>query len=55
MSLYGVLNLDALMRDPIAYHMHMYECWMAELGELGALIADPRTYMTAINMSHAKK
>ena len=38
----GDLNLEALMGDPIAGHI--YECFMTEVGELGALLADPRTY-----------
>ena len=31
------LNLETLMGDPIA--SHMYECFMAAVGELGALLA----------------
>ena len=49
----GELNLEALMGDPIA--SHMYECFMAEVGELGALLADPRTYREAMKMPDAKQ
>ena len=41
------------MGDPIA--AHMYEYFMAEVGELGALQADPRTYTEAMKMPDAKQ
>ena len=41
------------MGYPIA--SHMYECFMAEVGELGALLVDPRTYKEAIMMLDAKE
>ena len=53
MLLYGELNLEALMGNPIA--THMYECFMAEIGELGALLADPRTYKEAMKMPDARQ
>ena len=40
------------MGDPIA--SHMYECCMAEVGELGALLADPRTYKEVMKMPDNK-
>ena len=49
----GELNLEAQMGDPIA--SHMYECFMAEIGELGALLADPRTYKEAMKIPDAKQ
>ena len=53
MSLYGGLNLEALMGDPIA--RHMYGCFMSEVGGLGALLANPRTYKEAMKMPDAKQ
>ena len=41
------------MGDLIA--SHMYECFMAEVGELGALLADPQTYKEAMKMPDAKQ
>ena len=40
------------MGDPIA--SHLYKCFMAEVGELGALLADPRTYKEAMKVPDAK-
>ena len=42
----GELNLESLMRDPIADHMN--GGFMAEVGNLGALLADPRACNEAI-------
>ena len=47
------LNLEELMGDPIANHN--YDCSMAEVGELGALLADLRTYKETMIMSDAKQ
>ena len=33
----------------------MYKCLMVEVGELGALLADPRTYKKAMKMPDAKQ
>ena len=41
------------MGDPIA--SHLYKCFMAEVGELGALLADPRTYKEAMKIPDAKQ
>ena len=48
----GEQNLEALMGHPIV--SHIYECFMTEVGELGALLADPRTYKEVMKMSDAK-
>ena len=39
------------MGDPVA--SHMYGCFMVEVGEQRALLADPRTYKEAMEMSDA--
>ena len=49
----GELNIEAVMGDPIASHIN--ECFVAEVGEQGALLADPRTYKEAIRMPDAKQ
>ena len=41
------------MGDPIV--SLMYACFMAEIGELGALLADPCTYKEAMKMPDAKQ
>ena len=41
------------MGIPIA--SHMYECSMAEVGERGALLADPRAYKEAMKMPDDKQ
>ena len=48
----GELNLEVLMSDPIA--SHMYECFMAEVGKLGSLQADPRNYEETMKMPDDK-
>ena len=50
MSLY---DLEPLNGDSIA--SHMYECFVAEVGELGALLADPRTYKEAMKLPDTKQ
>ena len=47
------LNPEALIGDPIA--KHLYGCFMAEVGELGALLADPRADKEAMKMSDANQ
>lgn len=47
------LHLEALIGDPVA--RHVYKCVMAEAGELGALLADPRTYNDPMKMPDAKQ
>ena len=47
------LNLEVLMRDPKA--SHMYEGFMMEVGELGALLADPHTDKEVTKTPDAKQ
>ena len=44
-------NLEALMGDPVASHLH--ECFMAEVGEPGALLVDPHIYKEVTKMPDA--
>ena len=49
----GLLNLEALVGDEIAKHIH--ESWLVEGGELAALLSDPRTYKEAIQQRDAEQ
>ena len=49
----GELNVEALMGDPITNHM--YECFVVKVGELGTLLADPRTYKDAMKIPDDKQ
>ena len=46
-------NLEVLVGDPI--DSHMYECFVTEVDELGANLADPRTYKEAMKILNAKQ
>ena len=49
----GRLNIESLMGDGIA--KHIYESWLAEGGELAALLSDPRTYKEAMKQPDAEQ
>ena len=53
MSYMGKLNLEALLVGPIA--KHVYECFMAEVGELGALLAYSLTYNKGMKVRYAEQ
>ena len=48
----GLLNLETLMGDGIA--KHIYESWLAEGGELAALLSDPRSNKEAMKQPDEK-